>query len=222
MSLFGDDADRPPGPVTGIGVKAETLTPFAYHSLMVQSGTATLPELIGDRAVAFGLAATLGMMAARVALPGRDYRRDLLAMPYRTSVFITDRPRLLPPLTRRLNVDAEAGLQEKIDSVTRKGNLKSFFSTQEVPQGQIFRGAIFGLDPFEATGQSELVIRIGLHRAGMVRLKPDSRVDTVCLNAATGALFDRELPVGRYCLHSLQLTPPMGLAEAGEEVGQWR
>jgi hypothetical protein len=157
-----------------------------------------------------------------VALPGRDYRRDLLAMPYRTSVFVTDRPRLLPPLTRRLNVDGEAGLQEKIDSVTRKGNLKSFFSTQEVPQGQIFRGAIFGFDPFEATGQPELVIRIGLHRAGMVRLKPDNRVDTVCLNAATAALFDRELPVGRYCLYGLQLTPPMGLAEAGMEVRQWR
>lgn len=208
--------------MVSIGVTAETLTPFAYHSLMVQSGTATLPELIGDRAVAFGLAATLGMMAARVTLPERDYLRDLRAMPYRTSVFVTDEPRLLPPLTRRLNVDAEAGLQEKIDSVTRRGNLKSFFSTQEVPQGQVFRGAIFGLDPFTATGQQELVIRIGLHRAGMVRLKPATAVDTVCLNAATAALFERELGVARYCLHSLQLTPPMGLAEAAEEVARWQ
>ena len=180
-----------------VGITAETLTPFAYHSLMVQSGTATLPELIGDRAVAFGLAATLGMMVARVALPERDYRRDLSAMPYRTSVFVTDEPKLLPPLVRRLNVDAEAGLKEKVDNVTRKGNLKSFFMTQEVPPGQVFRGAIFGYDPFAITGQRELVIRVGLHRAGMVRLRPAPEVDTICLNAATAALFGRELPVAR-------------------------
>lgn len=209
------------GSVTAIGVVAETLTPFAYHSLMVQSGTATLPELIGDRAIAFGLAASLGMMSARVALPERDYRRDLAAMPYRTSVFVTDEPRLLPPLIKRLNLDAEAGFQDKVSNVTNKGNLKQFFLIQEVPPGQIYRGAIFGLDPFESSGQSELVIRIGLHRSGMVRLKPDTRIDTVCLNAATAALFGRDLPVSRYCLYGLQLAPPMGLEDAAEEVGRW-
>ncbi len=57
-----------------IPVKAQTLSPFAYHSLMVQSGTATLPELIGDQAMAFGLAATLGMTSARVALPKKNYK----------------------------------------------------------------------------------------------------------------------------------------------------
>ncbi|OAD21989.1 hypothetical protein THIOM_002227, partial [Candidatus Thiomargarita nelsonii] len=36
--------------MTMIGIRATTLTPFAYHSLMVQGGSATLPELIGDRA----------------------------------------------------------------------------------------------------------------------------------------------------------------------------
>ena len=117
-----------------VGVKATTLTPFAYHSLMVQNGTATLPELIGDRAIAFGLASALGMMAARVALPSKDYRRDLMAMPYRCSVFSTDAPRLLPPLVRRLNLDAEAGLKEKIQNVAKRGNLKDFFLTQEVPR----------------------------------------------------------------------------------------
>lgn len=221
QELSFDRYDDSPDSVPAIGMVAETLTPFAYHSLMVQSGTATLPELIGDRAIAFGLAATLGMMSARVALPERDYRRDLAAMPYRTSVFVTDEPKLLPPLIRRLNLDAEAGLQEKVANVARKGNLKDFFLIQEVPSGQIYRGAIFGLDPFAVSGQSELVIRIGLHRSGMVRLRPDTRIDTVCLNAATAALFGRELAVSRYCLYSLQLTLPMGLEDAADEVRQW-
>lgn len=204
-----------------LGIKATTLTPFCYHSLMVQSGTATLPELIGDRAVAFGLAASLGWMAARVALPGKDYRRDLSAMPYRTSVFTTDDPRLLPPLVRRLNLDAEAGLKEKIQNVAKKGNLKDFFYTQEVPPGQEFRGALFGFDPFEATGEKELVIRIGLHRNGMVRLERADSVTRVRLNAATAALFGRELPVERYCLHTLQLTGWLDLPDALRETRDW-
>jgi hypothetical protein len=205
-----------------VGVKATTLTPFAYHSLMVQNGTATLPELIGDRAIAFGLVAALGMMVARVALPSKDYRRDLMAMPYRCSVFSTDMPRLLPPLVRRLNLDAEAGLKEKIQNVAKRGNLKDFFLTQEVPPGQVFHGAIFGLDPFAGTGQRQLVIRVGLHRNGMVKLELDRAIQQVRLNAATAALFGRELAVERYCLHYLQLTPLMSLTEAAEETALWQ
>ena len=208
-----------------IHMTAQTLTPFAYHSLMVQSGTATLPELIGDRAAAFGLAAALGMTAARVALPPKDYRGHLAAMPWRTSVFMTDDPKLLPPVTRRLNLDAEAGIQAKVASVAKRGNLKDFFHTQEIPPGQTFAGAIFGMDgfdPFEETGEEELVIRIGLHRNGMVRLKrSEDQAGPVRLNASTAALFGRELPVDRYCLHSLQLPPWMALEAAAAEVSEW-
>ncbi len=204
-----------------IAIRATTLTPFCYHSLMVQSGTATLPELIGDRAMAFALAATLGMLAARVALPAKDYTRHLQAMPFRTSVFTTAQPRLLPPLIRRLNLDAEAGLKEKIQNVAKKGNLKDFFITQEVPPYQVFTGAVFGLDPFAATGQQELVVRIGLHRNGMVRLERTDEIDRVRLNAATAALFNRTLAVERYLLHGLQLAAPMLLHDAAREVATW-
>jgi len=204
-----------------VGIQATTLTPFCYHSLMVQSGTATLPELIGDRAIAFALAATLGMLAARVALPAKNYAGHLSVIPFRTSVFTTTEPRLLPPLVRRLNLDAEAGLKEKIQNVANKGNLKAFFLTQEVPPGQSFTGAVFGLDPFAATGQGELVVRIGLHRSGMVKLEP-AEVDAVRLNAATAALFGRELAVERYLLHGLQLTAPLPLMEAAREVARWQ
>ncbi|MEA3278395.1 MAG: hypothetical protein U9Q81_24490 [Pseudomonadota bacterium] len=204
-----------------VGLRAETLTPFAYHSLAVQGGTATLPELIGDMALGFGLASVLGHLRARVALPEKNYRRDLRAMPWRTSVLTTDAPCLLPPLARRLNLEEEGGFQKKLRDVAYKGNMKQFWTTQEVPPGVIFSGAIFGCDPFAETGQDTLVIRIGLHRNGMVRLTRDAGIDRVRLNAATAALFERELPVERFLLYGLQLTPAMSLADAGEEVARW-
>ena len=202
------------------GIQAETLTPFAYHSLMVQSGTATLPELVSDHALMFGLAATLGMMRNSVCLPEKNYRRDLDAMPWRASVLTTDRPRLLPPVARRLNLDEEGGMKQKLYAVTSKGNLKTYFFTQEVPPGVIFIGALFGFDPFEYSGQNELVIRIGLHRNGMLRLRR-IEVKQVRLNASTAALFGRELSVERYLLYGLQLTTPMPPKQALQEVQQW-
>lgn len=203
------------------GIQAETLTPFAYHSLMVQSGTATLPELVSDNALMFGLAATLGMMRNSVCLPDKDYQRDLVAMPWRASVLTTDNPRLLPPVARRLNLEEEGGMKQKLYAVTSKGNLKTWFFTQEVPPGQVFSGALFGFDPFEYSGQDELVIRIGLHRNGMLRLRR-SEAGPVRLNAATAALFGRELPVERYLLYGLQLTEAMPAKQALQEVQQWR
>lgn len=204
-------------------ITATTLTPFAYHSLMVQGGSATLPELIGDCAVAFGLAASLGWTWARVALPTKDYRGHLGAMPFRCSVFIADEPQLLPPLTRRLNIDDEAGIQAKFYVATSKGNVKTYFHIQEVPPYQTFSGAIFGMDPFSLTDEEEIVIRVGLHRNGMIRLRPaGDTLDKVHLNAATAKLFGRDLPVNRYCLHNLQLTPEVTLAQGLEEVCRWR
>jgi hypothetical protein len=207
--------------MNALGIKATTLTPFAYHSLMVPSGSATLPELISDSAVAFGLAAALGWLYAGVALPAKDYRRHWRALPYRASLLTTTQPRLLPPLIRRLNLDAEAGIKKKIQDVAKKGNLKDFYQTQEIPEGQVFTGAIFGFDPFRETGQNALIIRVGLHRAGMLRLEPDTSVREVSLNAGTAALFGRELAVERYCLYGLQRTPVYLLENAAAEVGEW-
>lgn len=202
------------------GIQAETLTPFAYHSLMVQGGSSTLPEVISDQALMFGLAATLGMMQAAVCLPPQDYRRDLDAMPWRASVLTTPNPKLLAPLTRRLNLEDEAGFKNRHYTVTSKGNFKTYFSTQEVPAGVIYTGALFGFDPFKATQRQELVIRIGLHRNGMVRLTPIS-VEHVYLNAATAHLFGRELSVERYLLYGIQLSAKMTTKDALAEVQQW-
>lgn len=204
-----------------VGIEARTLTPFAYHSVMVQGGSATLPELVGDRALAFALAASLGHLSARVALPDKDYKAHLGAMPWRTSVLTTNEPRLLPPLVRRLNLDGEGGIKKKIASVANRGNLKDFYTIQEVPPGVRFQGAVFGFDPFAVAGREQLVVRIGLHRNGMLLLSR-KKVSTVRLNAATAGLFGRDLPVQRYLLHGLQLTAPMSLDDALAEVGQWR
>ncbi len=211
------------------GVKATTLTPFCYHSLMVQSGTATLPELVSDRAVAFGLAACLGMMNRSVALPPKDYRKHLRMLPWRTSVFFTDDPCLLPPLLRHTNLDGEGGFQENLRKATASGNFKTHYHIQEVPHAQVFYGAIFGFDPFEYAESIEpgrerkLVIRIGLHRNGMLKLEP-ADVKEVYLNAHTaGMYFGRdELRVSRYLLHSLQITPSMPVQKALDEVMQWK
>lgn len=207
-------------------IQAETLTPFAYHSLMVNGGSSTLPELISDNALMFALASSLGMMNASPCLPKKDYRRDLDAMPWRASVLTTNTPQLLPPLVRRLNLSDEGGLKQKLYAVTSKGNLKDFFTTQEVPPGVFFHGALFGFDPFKHTGLDALVIRVGLHRNGMVRLTrkpkgPDDSASEVRLNAATAHLFGRDLPVDRYLLHGIQLTPKMTLKTALAEVQQW-
>ncbi|RKZ38605.1 MAG: hypothetical protein DRQ49_13840 [Gammaproteobacteria bacterium] len=209
--------------INAIGIRATTLTPFAYHSLMVQGGSATLPVLISDRAIAFGLAATLGILQASVALPNKDYYRHLKAMPYRTSVFTTDKPRLLAPLIRRLNLTEEGGFPPKIQSVVKRGNLKDFFHTQEVPEGHIFTGAIFSLNHFNPFKEQEkLVIRIGLHRNGMVLLEKTDTKIPVRLNAATSALFGNELRVERYYLHNLQLSPAYSLKEAKSEIIKWQ
>ncbi|WP_295541163.1 hypothetical protein [uncultured Thiohalocapsa sp.] len=203
------------------GLKATTLTPFAYHSLAVQGGTATLPELISDSALCFGLANALGHARAWCALPPKDYRRDWLAMPWRASVLTTKQPRLLPPIARRLNLEEEGGFQKKLRDVVSKGNLKQFWSIQEVPPAVEFRGALFGPDPFEVVGAEEIVIRVGLHRNGMVKLERDEAVDRVRLNAATAMLFGQELAVERFLLYGLQLTKPMPLKDAAEEVRRW-
>jgi hypothetical protein len=210
--------------VKAIPICAETLTPFVYHSTAVPNGTATLPEIIGDRALAFGLAAALGMMRASVTLPNKDYRQHLRVMPWRTSVLTTQTPKLLPPLVRRLNVDTEGGFPKSLQETVNKGNLATFFLTQEAPPGVEFSGVIFGLDgfdPFKMAGLDELVIRIGLHRNGMVRLKAVKEVREVFLNAATARLFQQELPVARYLLHELQLTPGLSRDEAEAYVSQW-
>jgi hypothetical protein len=223
-------------PLPWRGVHAETLTPFAYHSLAVPSGTATIPELIGDRAIAFAVAAALGALRASPVLPSRDYAAHMRALPLLASVFESvGEPRLLRPLACRLNLDTEGGMPKRIMDATGTGNLKTYYFIQEVPPRTVFQGAVFGRDPFalasEAAGQpvEDLIVRIGLGRAGLVRLIPAAEVREVRLNVHTAkAIFGVDLPsaeglpVQRYVLHDFQLTPPVPIERAAEIVARWR
>ncbi|MGH6815696.1 MAG: hypothetical protein ACREC6_08325 [Hyphomicrobiaceae bacterium] len=212
------------------GVAATVLSPFYYHSLAVPSGTATLPVFMPDRAMSFALSAALGALRASPALPlVPDYRGHLAALPWMTSVFETEDPALLRPLAKRLNIDAEGGLQKKVMDATGTGNLKTYFFVQEVALGVVYRGAVFGPDPFatverrEGRRPREIVVRTGRHLAGLLRLER-ADVKAVRLNVHTAALFEQEsdLRVEIYALHDLQVTPRMPLDEARDRVGRWR
>jgi hypothetical protein len=206
------------------GIEATTLTPFTYHSLAVDSGTTTIPDLISDTAIAFGLGATLGKMNCSVALPERNYKQHWRELVWRSSIFsLQSEPRLLSPMVRRLSLDGEGGYQKNIRTANDSGNLKTYFQTQEVPAGQIYTGCLFGIDPFKAFKHDYFVIRIGLHRNGLLKLVP-KKVENIRLNASTAALFNPEsqLPVNRYLLHSLQLSPEMLAQDALQEVMTWK
>lgn len=209
-----------------VPVRATTLTPFLYGSVTVQNGVATMPTLIGDRAWAFALCSALGLMQARLGMPSRDYRGDIANMPWRTSVLTSDDGYLLPPLARRVTLDAEGGFPDRFYNGAAKGNFKDYFTVQEAAHGVEYTGALFGLDPFSLLGEDEIVIRIGINRSGMVRLRPapDLAADPrfrVRLNSATGALFGRRVPVETYALHDIQMSAPMSLRNAGAEVSCW-
>lgn len=212
-----------------VGVRATVLAPFHYHSLAVQGGTATQPRFLTDRQMSFALGAALGCLSSSPALPRKDYRGHLAALPFLASVFETQNPRLLPPLAKRLNLDDEAGLTKAVQDATSTGNLKTYFFIQEVPPGVIYEGAVFGADPFALASQAEgrpcreIVVRTGRHLGGLLRLEPAEPGETR-LNVHTAALFGAEagLPVEIFAMHDLQLSALQSLREAARTVAPWR
>ena len=217
------------GAVGVVGMKATVLSPFHYHSLAVPGGTATQPDFLTDRQVSFALGAALGCLSANPALPRKDYRAHLAALPFLASVFEAAAPRLLPPLARRLNLDEEAGLTKAVQDATGTGNLKTYFFVQEVPPGVEYHGAVFGADPFALAGRAEgqacreIVVRTGRHLGGLLRLEPEPAGE-VRLNVHTAALFGQTdgLAVELYAMHDLQLSSPLPAEEAGKCVARWR
>ena len=217
-------------------IRATTLTPFHYHSLAVPSGTATLAPYLADRAISYALASAMGALAASPALPKKDYLRDFRAFPWLASIFEAREPRLMRPLGKRLNLDAEGGYRKLIHDATSTGNLKTWFFIQEVPPRTVYHGAIFGPDPFLLAGGVEnrdvgrIVVRIGRHLGGMLaldRCESDDN-DKVRLNAWTADLAgydvdnDPLMSVDVYALHDIQITAPMPLESAAERVNAWR
>ena len=215
-------------------VVATTLTPYHHHTLATPSGTATDVRFLPDRAMSFALAGAMGALAASPALFPKNYARDLAALPWLVSVMEADRPRLLPPLGKRLNIEYEGDHSKKVQDATATGNLKTWFFVQEAAPQLVFRGAVFGPDPFavasEAAGTvlDEIIVRTGRHLAGIVSLRPADDVEHVRLNAHTAHLFgddpnaDPDLAVDVYTLYDLQYSPPLPLQRAAGIVARWR
>lgn len=215
-------------------VRAVTLTPFHYHSLAVPGGSATLSTFLADRSMCYALTGAMGGLRPSVCLPViKNYRGDLAAMPWLCSAFEAENPRLLPPLGKRLNLDTEGGYQKRIMDATGTGNLKTWFYIQEVPQNVVYRGAVFGPDPFDMASEvegreiREIVVRTGRHLGGLVSLRRDEDPGEVRLNAHTAHLFgadmkEPDLKVEIFALYDIQLTKPMSLKRAAELVAGWR
>lgn len=213
-------------------VRLETLTPHHYQSLAIPSGVASLSTHMADRSVAFGLAAAFGGISSSVALPGKDYRRDFAAMTWLASVFEAEQPRLMRPQGRRLNLDQEGGYRKSIQDATGTGNLKSWFFIQEIPPNAVYRGAVFGPDPFEMASEVEgedvrrIVFRVGRHRGGLVRMDR-AEVTEVRLNLHTGFVCradvakDKRLQVEIPALWDLQISAPLPVATAQRVVTEW-
>lgn len=210
---------------TVIGIKATLLTPLVFHGLMVDGGSSTIADVLSDKAMAFALAESLGWMPSGVALPTRpSYREHLSAMPFRASMFRPcpgfPAPRLGFPQARKLNIDAECGRPKDLDGVTKSGNVKDYFTVQEIQPGAVYEGMLWWPSD-HASLPDEWVVRTGLGRQAMVKIEQVSPPEQVVLNAHTAALFDRPLPCHKYYLHSLQSAPPCSVAEAVAELSCW-
>lgn len=216
-------------------IRATVLAPFAYHGLMVQGGSATIANTLSDTSLAFALANVLGWLPSHPGLPHRpSLVNDLRAMPFRCSLLTFDdeaegpfgvpsntTPSLLPSRARRLTLDVEVGRPAALDAVVKSGNVKDYFSVQEVPPGHAYRGLVVGANPFELAGTDRLVVRTGLHQAGMLLLEPCDEVKTVRLNAHTAHLFGRSIDCDRYLLHTIQASSEKTVENATLELETW-
>ena len=140
--------------------------------------------------------------------------------------------RLLPP-GRRLNLDQEGGYGEK-SSATGTGNLKSWYFVQEVPPGTVYRGLVFGPDPFELASEAagapvdDIVMRTGRHLGGLLRMTRGMGMPhKVRLNAHTAMVFgdnleDADLRVEVFVLYDIQVTRPLAVERAATIVDRWR
>ena len=206
------------------------LSPWAWHGLAVPSGTSTLNDIVTDTAMAFAVAAGLGMTPRSPCLPSvPDYRGHLAVLPFKTTLFLGRDNRLNRPLARRLNLDAECGMPASVDTARKSGNIKDYYHIQEVAAGSVFHGCFLHADPLriahEAYGEriDRLVVRLGLGRTGVGLLERCTAHHDICLNLHTARLFDPnvDLQAGPYRLHNIQPSRPLEGDEALRVTARW-
>ena len=206
--------------MTPILLDAEVLTPFYYHGHYALDGSATEPGVITDTALLFALRAAL--IGASPLLRGQpDYRADLQMIPWRASLFMGKDNELLPPLRRTVDMDKEGGRSARMQKNMSSGFYKNQFFTHSVRPGAKYYGLVVGPDPFVLAESDEVVIRIGVGRAGMVKLSRAFEQKSVRLNAATARLFERPVEAEYRILDTIRPSRFYDAPEAAKELGTW-
>ncbi len=201
-------------------IDAEMLTPFYYHGHYALDGSATEPGVITDTALLFALRAAL--LGASPLLRGQpDYRADLQALPWRASLLIGSDNELLPPLRRTVDMDKEGGRSARMQKNMSSGFYKNQFFTHSVRPGAKYYGLLVGPDPFTLAETNEIVVRVGVGRAGMMKLTRAVEWKPVRLNAATARLFARPVEAEYRILDTIRPSRLYEIAEAVEELRVW-
>lgn len=199
--------------------RAEILTPFYYHGLYAVDGAATHPDVISDTALCFALAYALGMPPTPHLRTQPNYLEDLRHLPWRASLALGSN-RTLGPVRHIIDVEREGGYPVKMQKAMASGLYKKTFYVHEVAPGAIYRGILYGPDPFRL--DKELIVRVGVGRLGMVRLVQTEEVFDCRLNTATARLFGQTLPEEGRILDTIRLSRPYSPEKAAEVLSSWR
>lgn len=207
--------------MTPILIDAEVLTPFYYHGHYAMDGSATDPGVITDTTLLFALRAAL--LGTSPLLRGQpDYRADLQKIPWRASLLMgVGSNDLLPPLRRTVDMDKEGGRSARMQKNMSSGFYKNQFFTHSVKPGAEYYGLVVGPNPFILAENDELLVRIGVGRTGLLRLRRSILEREVRLNAATAQLFRRPVEAGYRILDTIRPSRPYTVAEALKELYAW-
>lgn len=207
--------------MTPILLDAEVLTPFYYHGHYAMDGSATDSGVITDTTLLFALRAAL--LGASPLLRGQpDYRADLATIPWRASLLMgMGNNDLLPPLRRTVDMDKEGGRSARMQKNMSSGFYKNQFFTHSVRPGAAYYGMVVGPDPFSLADNDELLVRIGVGRAGLLRLHRSTTEQVVRLNAATAQLFQRPVAAEYRILDTIRPSRSYTISEAFKELRAW-
>lgn len=182
-------------------VKAKVLSPFHYNHLPIAGGSSTLPHVITDTSIMFALANALGNLNQSLLLKSHpNYKQDIKNLPIKSSLFkrkpVDGIPELMEPLAQRFSITDEYYSLKNFklnNKLSTSGMFKQFFFIQQIPYGAEYSGTLYGVDPFELLECSEIIIRIGINRSGMIMLQKtehnDIRLNAYTANLMTGNRF---------------------------------
>lgn len=206
---------------TMVGISAHVLTPFYYHGLYAKDGSATHPNVITDTAMIFALRQTIfGSPAILRNKP--DYKADLLTIPWRASLLLSETNQIMPPVRHTIDVAREGGYHENMQKNMGSGNFKGTFFVHEVAVNSHYSGVLFGPNPFAILNAKRFVVRVGVAKLGMLEISQNEEIKETRLNTATAKLFGRnDLKEEYRILDTIRVSESLPLEKVSEELQQW-